>query len=99
MNPDGVVFTDEAAADLEDLAEYLDARNPAAAVRTRDEILAAVRMLAAPMPRVEGPAVTLRSGVVCRRHFVYPVVLYYRRDAGGLTIVRAYHHAREPIAR
>ncbi len=99
MTSDRVVFTDDATTDLEELAEYLDARNPVAAVKVRDAIFAAVAMLASPGPRVEGPAVTLRSGAPCRRHFIHPVVLYYQREGGVLTIVRVYHHAREPISR
>jgi len=26
-------------------------------------------------------------------------VIYYRRESGVLTVLRVYHHAREPIAR
>lgn len=99
MTADRVVFVADAAADIEELAEYLDARNPSAAVRVRDAILASLSALAEHAPRLEGRPVTLRSGLVCRRWFVHPAVIYYARTPGLLTVLRVYHHAREPIAR
>ena len=99
MTADRVAFVDDAVTDLEDLAEDIDARNPFAAIRVRDAIRAGVALLAESAPRLDTRVVTLRSGVVCRCHYVHPAVIYYRREPGVLTVLRIYHHAREPIAR
>ena len=99
MTGDRIAFVVDAVTDLEELAEYIDARNPVAAVRVRDAIRAAIALLAESDPRLDARTVTLRSGVVCQRHYVRPAVIYYRREPGVLTVLRVYHHAREPIVR
>ena len=99
MTADRIAFVDDAVTDLEGLAEYIDARNPAAAVKLRDAIRAAVALLADTDPRLDTRFVTLRSGVVCQRHYVRPAVIFYRREPGVLTVLRVFHHAREPVTR
>ena len=99
MIPDAVEFSAAARVELDDALEYIAARNPDAATRLRATIGAALATLAAPHPRVDGPAARLRSGVPCRRCFVHPVTLYYDRAPGLVSVLHVWHHAREPIAR
>lgn len=99
MTSDRVELAPLARADLDDLVEHVEARNPVAARAMLARVAASLATLAAPSPRTDGPAVTLRTGESCRRHFVYPVAIYYRRTPGVVEVVRIYHHAREPIAR
>ena len=96
---DRVDIAPEARVDLDEQLTFIADRNPRAARQLAAEIDAAFELLAAPVPHLEGPPVTLRSGVSCRRHLVHPVVIYYRRMPGVLDVLRVYHHAREPIAR
>ena len=70
MTGDRIAFVVDAVTDLEELAEYIDARNPVAAIRVRDAIRAAIASLAESDPRLDTRTVTLRSGVVCQRHYV-----------------------------
>lgn len=99
MTADRVEFSPEALAELEELTAYIADRNPDAAERVRADILSAATRLALPAPRVDGPAAMLRAGAPCRRTFVHPVMIYYRRAPGVVQVLRVYHHAREPIAR
>lgn len=96
---DRVAIAAAAAIDLEDLVGYIADRNPVAGERIRASILAEFTRLARLVPRLDGREVTLRSGEVCRRSFVHPAVIFYRRTPGVLEVVRVLHHAREPIAR
>ena len=49
--------------------------------------------------RLDGPAALLRSGRRCRRFPVAPVTVFYEREPGVVTVLRVYHHAREPLTR
>ena len=55
MTADRVAFVVDAVTDLEELAEYIDARNPVAAVRVRDAIRAASALLAESDSRLDTP--------------------------------------------
>jgi len=96
---DRVEFTDDAIGELNELVAYIAERNPSAAEKVRSEVIAAVQRLAERMPRLDGPAVMLRSGAGSRRWFVHPVMLFYEREEGLLRVLRVHHHAREPISR
>ncbi len=98
-SPDRIVLTPEAEEDLAAFLAYLDARNPAAAVAAYSRIVDAFALLAAPSPRLDGPAALLRSGRRCRRFPVAPVTVFYEREPGVVTVLRVYHHAREPLTR
>ncbi len=99
MTSDRVMFSPLALAELAELTEYIAAQNPDAAEQVRAAVVAMTEQLALPAPRLDGPPAVLRSGVACRRSFVHPVAIYYRRAPGVLEVLRVYHHAREPIAR
>jgi len=99
MTPDRVDLAPLARVDLADMVEYVEERNQAAARELLAKVAATLATLASPSPRVDGPAVALVTGERCRRHFVYPVAIYYRRAPGVLDVLRIYHHAREPITR
>lgn len=96
---DRVAITAAAAVDLEDLVGYIAERNPVAAERTREAILGEFIRLARLSPRLDGRVVTLRTGGACRRSFVHPAVIFYRRVPGVLEVVRVLHYARGPITR
>lgn len=99
MNPDSVEFTATARGELDEALEYIAARNPGAAIRLRTAIGARLAALAAPHPRVDGPAVSLINDVSCRRSFVHPLTLYYDRAPGLVLVLHVRHHARDPIER
>ncbi len=101
MSPESVrvEISPEAGDDLEDIVEYISERNPAAGERIRAAIFDAITTLAGAEPGFDGRPVTMRTGAPCRRTFVHPAAIYYEREAGVLTVLRVYHHAREPIAR
>jgi plasmid stabilization system protein ParE len=96
---DRVELAPKAVADFDELLAYPVERNPTAAVKLRVAVLDDFARLARTSPRLDGPAVTLATGERCRRSVVHPVAIYYRRAPGVLEVMRAYHHAREPIAR
>jgi plasmid stabilization system protein ParE len=99
VSADRIELSAQARADLDDLIEYLLLRNPGAAVEVSASIDAALTVLAASTPRMDGPAVRLQSGAACRRHHAHPVVIFYERAPGLLFVQAIHHHAREPIAR
>jgi plasmid stabilization system protein ParE len=99
MNPDRVELSAQARADLDALIAYLLDRNPVAALQVYAGIDEAFSTLAAPSPRIDGRVVTLRSGAVCRRWFVHPVVIFYDRAPGVVLVQAVHHYAREPIER
>jgi plasmid stabilization system protein ParE len=97
--PDRVELSPEAVAEFDEALEYIAARNPSAATRLREAVALTLATLAAPHPRVDGPAARLNTGVPCRQRFVHPVTLYYDRAPGVVMVLHVWHHAREPIAR
>ena len=99
MTIDRVEFTVDAADELDELVEYIDARNSDAARRVRRDVMGAVARLASEVPRLDGRPVTLQSGDRCLRWFVHPVVVFYEREPGVVRVLRVLHHAREPITR
>ncbi len=99
MTSDRIELALLASVDLADMVEYLEERNPVAAREFLARVADTLSTLAACDPRLDGPAVTLVTGDRCRRWFVHPVMIYYRRAPALLEVLRVYHHAREPIAR
>lgn len=85
---DRVELAPKAVADFDELLAYLVERNPTAAVKLRAAILDDLARLARTSPRLDGPTVTLATGERCRRSFVHPVAIYYRRAPGLLEVVR-----------
>jgi plasmid stabilization system protein ParE len=93
-----VAFAPEAVEDLAAVVEYLQERNPRAAVTTADAVFAVINKLAA--REFEGPESELRKiGERVRSWPVRPYRIYYRRDGENLTVLRIYHSARRPISR
>jgi plasmid stabilization system protein ParE len=93
-----IVLAPEAAADLAALVEYLQERNPQAALATADGIFRVIDRLAA--REFDGPEYELRSsGERVRSWPVRPYRIYYRHEDDTLTVLRIYHSARRPIVR
>jgi plasmid stabilization system protein ParE len=92
-----VIWSPEAADDLEAAIEYLAARNGHAAARLAHGILALVEQLAeAPL---EGPEHTLTTGEKVRGWPYPPFRVYYQRGEEAFLVLRIYHQRREPIVR
>ena len=96
---DRIELAAAARRDVDSQLDYLAERNPAAALALSGAIAATLAMLAQREPRFDGPDARLTTGERCRRVFVHPVAIYYQRAPEVLTVLRVYHHAREPIAR
>jgi len=93
-----IVLAPEAADDLAALVEYLQERNPQAALATADGIFRVIDCLAA--KEFDGPECELRrSGERVRSWPVRPYRIYYLREDDALIVLRIYHSARRPIAR
>ena len=92
-----VIYTQEAVADLVDAIDYLNERNPTAAVTVDRQIGRAIERLAA--NEFDGPSSRLRSGAVVRSWAVPPFRIYYQRHTDQLVVLRVYHQARRPIVR
>jgi len=92
-----VIWSPEAAEDLETAVEYLAKRNALAAARLAHGILALVEHLAeAPL---EGPEQTLTTGEKVRGWPYPPFRVYYQRGEEAFLVLRIYHQRREPIVR
>ena len=96
---DRIELTVAARRDIDAQIDYLAERNPAAALALSGAIAATLAMLAQREPRFDGPEAKLSTEERCRRVFVHPVAIYYRRAPDALVVLRVYHHAREPITR
>ena len=87
-------FTERAAQDLFDIADYVRERNPPAALRVRDAILESLQNLAL-FPHI-GRQQTVESvrKLVTRR---YPYLVYYTTDdeAEEIVILAIQHPARD----
>jgi plasmid stabilization system protein ParE len=92
-----IVWSPEAADDLDGAVEYLAQDSPAAAAKLGHGILALVDRLAA--EPLDGPKHTLKNGQTVRGWPFPPFRVYYQRTDDALLIVRVYHQKREPIAR
>jgi toxin ParE1/3/4 len=87
-------YTARAAQDLAAIADYLMARNPAAARAVRDAILRSLRML------VSFPEIGRRQTIIDVRKLVtrrYPYIVYYRvdRSAKEIVILTIQHPAQQ----
>jgi plasmid stabilization system protein ParE len=92
-----IVWSPEAAADLEAAVEYLAARNPRAATGLATGVLNLIERLA--IEPIDGPLHTLISGQTVHGWPFPPFRIYYQRETNTLLVVRIYHQKREPIAR
>ena len=90
-----IVYSPQAIEDLETYVAYVARSNPDAAARLAQRVLAVVDRLA--HGAFEGPEHGLHSGERVRSWPVYPLRIYYSRDADTLSILRIYHQARRPI--
>jgi plasmid stabilization system protein ParE len=90
-----IVYSPQAVEDLETYVTYVARSNPGAATRLAQRVLAVIDRLA--HGAFEDPECRLRSGERVRSWPVYPLRIYYRRDAGTLSVLRGYHQARRPI--
>ena len=86
-------FTPRAQLDLIGVADYLRARNPAAALRVRQAILSSLKTL------VTFPKIGRRQSVEGVRKFItrrYRYLIYYTvdREADELVIISIQHPAR-----
>ncbi|MFM9862372.1 MAG: type II toxin-antitoxin system RelE/ParE family toxin [Micropepsaceae bacterium] len=82
---------------IEDLTEayaYLSERNPRAGDRLLDVVEATIEMLSA-LPEVGRPRDDLRPGVRSFKLRRFQHILFYRLDAGEMTLLRLLHGARE----
>jgi plasmid stabilization system protein ParE len=92
-----IVWSSEAADDLEGAVEYLAQDSPAAAAKLGEGILALVDRLAT--EPLDGPKHILKTGQAVRGWPFPPFRVYYQRTEDALLIIRVYHQKREPIAR
>jgi toxin ParE1/3/4 len=87
-------FAPRATKDLADIADYLHARNPAAAERVRDAILNALQgLLMFPNAGRRQATEGVRKLVVRK----YPYLIYYTPDAaaGEVIVLSIQHSARD----
>jgi plasmid stabilization system protein ParE len=92
-----IVWAPEAADDLDAAVGYLAERNPEAASKLAESVVALVEWLAS--TPIDGPAHRLRTGEIVRGWPHPPLRIYYQRAKDTLRIVRVYHQRREPITR
>jgi toxin ParE1/3/4 len=92
-----IVWAPEAASDLEAAVLYLAERNPTAARKLAERILALIERLES--EPIEGPEHELTSGEIVRGWPYPPFRIYYRRTAEALQILRIYHQRQAPIVR
>lgn len=90
-------FAPQAEADLRDTLQYIGERNPRAAKKLGERVLAVIEMLAA--RELDGQEQRLTTGEVVHSWPVPPFRIYYRREGDELQVLRIYHHARRPITR
>jgi len=88
-------FTARAQQDLNDIADYIRAENPPAALRVRDSILDSLKLLAA------FPGLGMNQNVEgIRKHITrkYRYIVYYEVDraAGEIAVLTIQHPARAP---
>ena len=93
-----IEFAPEAVDDLAGAIEYLQERNPGAAVVTAGLVFDAIDKLAA--GEFEGPERRLRrTGERVRSWPVPPYRIYYRREPDVFLVLRVHHGRRNPISR
>jgi len=92
-----IVWSRLAADEFDATIGYLAERNPQAAHKLAEGVLAAIDRLGA--EPLDGRAHTLRTGEVVRGWPVPPLRVYYQRGEGILLVVRVYDQRRRPIER
>jgi plasmid stabilization system protein ParE len=92
-----IVWSPEAADDLETAVQYLAERNPVASARVAMGILALIERLA--VEPIVGPEHVLASGERVRGWPYPPFRVYYQRKDEVLSVLRVYHQRRFPIVR
>ena len=92
-----VLFTEEAAHDLEAAVSFVALRNPEGAQRLAERVLRLTDQLAA--RGFEGVEQELTTGERVRSWPVPPFRIYQQRRAEALVVLRIYHQARQPITR
>jgi len=92
-----IVYSPQAIEDIESYVTYVAGSNPDAAARLARRVLQTVDQLAS--RAFEGPEQQLLRGERVRSWPIYPLRIYYRRDADTLSVLRIYHQARRPIVR
>jgi len=90
----GYVLHPEADADLDDIWEYIAARNPEAADRVLQEIQDAIRTLV-PLPHQGHKRPDLSSGPL-RFQRVRDYLIAYAADEDPLLVIAILHGARSP---
>jgi plasmid stabilization system protein ParE len=85
----------QARRDLHATLAYLAERNPRAGLDLHAGLLRTLDLLATGV--LDGPEAALPAHGPCRRFYVHPWWVYYRRQPGGmLEVLRLYHYARKP---
>jgi plasmid stabilization system protein ParE len=92
-----ILWSPEAADDLEAAVEHLVDRSPVATRKLVAAFLTAVERLA--NEPVDGPEHVLITGETVRGWPPPPFRIYYQRTAEALLLVRIYHQKRRPIVR
>ena len=92
-----IVWSPEAADDLDTAVAYLMERNVDAARRLSAAVFALVDVLA--IEPMDGPAQVLANGEEVRSWPLPPFRVYYRRSGEDILVVRVYHQRRAPLAR
>ena len=93
-----IVFAPESVEDLVAAIEYVQQRDPQAAVAMSGNVFHVIDRLAA--GEFEGPELELRcSGEKLRSWPARPFRIHYRCDGESLIVLRIYHSSRRPITR
>ena len=92
-----IIWSPEAAADLETAIEFIAERNPSAAAKIADGILALIERLAE--EPILGPEHELSNGEIVRGWPYPPFRIYYQLTDDTLRLIRIYHQKRSPIVR
>lgn len=91
-----VELTPEAERDLSKAIDHLLQSDVMAALEFQQSVLQALETFAA--SPIDGAVAVLPSGQRVRRHFHYPLWIYYQREPTGVfRVLRLYHYAREPL--
>ena len=89
------IFSDDAVADLEAIAAYLEARNPDASTRVLASIIAAIEracLFPEAAPEADQPGEVLGTRKLIEATYRY--VIYYRVIDRALLVLRVFHGAQ-----